>query len=247
MARPNTASCRQHQYAASTANCTHCSVRELAVCAVLSPDESIELERLASNVVLTPNAVLARSGQPTRHVYSVTEGMLRLVRSLPDGRRLITGFSLPGDFIGLSEASSYRHSIEAVGAARVCVFDIDDIRALGARFPKLEHKLLERACIELDTTHDAMLMLARLSPLERLSSFLLRVGRQLQEQGAPTDGTISLPMSRNDIADHLGLTVETVSRTFTRLREMNLIALPDPQRVEILDLKALEKLASANG
>jgi len=227
------------------ANCADCSVRNFAVCSVLDAVESAELERLAATITLEPNAVLARTGQPTRNVYSVTEGMLRLVRALPDGRRLITGFSLPGDFIGLSEATFYRHSIEAVTASRVCVFDLHGLHALGRRFPKLEHKLLERACLELDATHDAMLILARLSPLERLASFLLRIGRQLRKYTRPGGGSevISLPMGRHDIADHLGLTVETVSRSFTRLREMQLIALPEPQWVEICDVGELTRLA----
>jgi len=233
------------------ANCTECSVRQFAVCAVLDAEEGAELERLASTIVLAPNAVLARSGQPTRQVYSVTQGLVRLVRALPDGRRLITGFSLPGDFIGLSEATHYRHSIEAVTASQVCVFDLDDLRALGRRFPKLESKLLERACMELDTSHDAMLMLARLSPLERLAGFLLRIGAQLRKcarsAGSATADAIFLPMGRSDIADHLGLTVETVSRSFTRLREMRLIHLPDPQWIEVNDHAALTRLACGVG
>jgi len=236
---------RQHITASAPANCIDCSIRNFAVCAVLDTEESAELERLASTITLEPNAVLARTGQPTRHVYSVTRGVLRLVRALPDGRRLITGFSLPGDFIGLSEATCYRHSIEAVTASQVCIFDLQDLRTLGRRFPKLEHKLLERACLELDATHDAMLILARLSPLERLASFLLRISGQLHKYTRNTDSTeaISLPMGRHDIADHLGLTVETVSRSFTRLREMQVITLPDPQWVEIRDIGTLTKLA----
>jgi len=254
MAKSNTAAFRPSRTPPATADCGHCMARELAVCAVLSEEESIELERLATRRTLLSDAVLAHSGQPITHVYSVTQGMLRRVRALPDGRRLVTGFSLPGDFIGLSEATNHRHSIEAVTASQVCEFALDDIRALSHRFPKLEHKLLERACMELDSTQDAMLMLARLSPLERLAGFLLHMGRQLRRR-SPCNGSasdemapgdvIALPMNRHDIADHLGLTVETVSRSFTRLRQLGLIALPDPQWVEIHDSSALAKLASA--
>jgi len=225
--------------------------RELAICTALAADESNELERLANRRALPPNSVLASSGKPASHVYSVTDGMLRQVRTLPDGRRLVTGFSLPGDFIGLSEAATWRYNIEAVTASQVCEFAIDELRTLRARFPKLEHKLLERACLELDTSRDAMLMLARLSPLERLAGFLLQLGQKLRRcapgnaMPSPHRPVITLPMSRHDIADHLGLTVETVSRSFTRLRQMGLIALPDPQWVELHDPDALERLASA--
>jgi len=253
MGRLSTAVSRHQDCASSQVDCTRCMARELAVCAVLSAEESTELERLATRRTLSPDMVLARSGQPTQHVYSITQGMLRRVRTLADGRRLITGFSLPGDFIGLSEATSYRHSIETVTASQVCEFALDDIRELGHRFPKLEHKLLERACMELDASQDAMLMLARLSPLERLAGFLLQLGHQLRQRSCcgampaavETGTVITLPMSRHDIADHLGLTVETVSRSFTRLRQMDLIALPDPQWVEIHNSSALAELASA--
>jgi len=247
MIRSGTAPARHHAVS-TTPDCARCMARELSICTALATDESNELERLASRRILAPNAVLAQSGQQAHYVYSVTDGLLRLVRTLPDGRRLVTGFSLPGDFIGLSEASTWRYSIEAVTASQVCEFAADDIRALGQRFPKLEHKLLERACMALDADQDAMLMLARLSPLERLAGFLLQFGQKLHRC---TPGTarpspaITLPMSRHDIADHLGLTVETVSRSFTRLRQMGLIALPDPQWVEIHDQDGLQRLASA--
>jgi len=189
----------------------------------------------------------------------VTQGMLRRVCTLADGRRLVAGFSLPGDFIGLSDLAAHRYSIEAVTASEVCAFTLDDLRALRRRFPKLEHKLLERACMELDMNQQAMLLLARLSPLERLANFLLQFGQQLQRRsrprrpscpqtsGATPEHMVVLPMSRHDIADHLGLTVETVSRSFTKLRQMELITLPNPQWVHIHDHEALSRLASAAG
>ena len=243
MSRQSIVHCRFQARAAAPLDCAHCSVRELAVCASLPSHESESLERHATSQPLPANAVLARAGQPCRHAYSVTSGMLRLVRTLPDARRQVVAFVLPGHFVGLSEAEHYRHNIEAVIESSVCVFELDGIRDLRARFPRFERTLLERACREIDDAHDSMLLLARLSPLERLASFLLRL--RLQMRIAEDDPRLSLPMTRGDIADHLGLTIETVSRSFTRLREQGVIALPDPQHVEILDHKALSDLASA--
>ncbi len=242
MPAPNLAPCRQNPKLPTPADCQQCSAYGLAVCSALSADELDELERYAGKLTVPAGGVLARSGQPCRSAYSVTGGMLRLVRMLPDARRQVVEFMLPGDFIGLSEAQFYRYNIEAVVPSTACVFDMDEIRRLRERFPKLEHKMLERACISLDDAQDAMLMLARLSPLERLAGFLLRLRRRYRENGIPGDA-IELPMGRSDIADHLGLTIETVSRSFTRLRGQALIALPDPQRVEILDIDALAELA----
>src|SRR5690606_28366433 len=136
-----------------------------------------------------------------------------------------------------SAAPLHRHGIEAVVPSRVCMFEVEALRDLRRRFPGFEHTLLERACRDLDDAHDSMLLLARLAPLERLASFLLRLRRQMRIRD--DEPKMSLPMGRGDIADHLGLTVETVSRSFTRLREQGLIALPDPQHAAILVHAAL--------
>ncbi len=243
MSRQTLVHCRFHASTAAPLDCARCGVRELAVCAALPLRESETLERYATSQPLPANAVVARAGQPCRQAYSVTSGMLRLVRTLPDARRQVVAFVLPGHFVGLSEAGHYRHNIEAVVESSVCMFELDDIRDLRARFPKFEHTLLERACREIDDAHDSMLLLARLSPLERLASFLVRLRQQMRI--ADDDPHLSLPMTRGDIADHLGLTIETVSRSFTRLREQGVIVLPDPQHVEIRDPEGLVELASA--
>ncbi len=243
MPSQNLARCSRHSRAVVPLDCARCAVRDLAVCAALPTPEIDALEQYASSVELPANGELARTGQPCRHAYSVTSGMLRLVRTLPDARRQVVAFALPGHFVGLSESTLHRHSIEAVVPSRVCAFELDGIRDLRERFPGFEHTLLDRACRDLDDAHDTMLLLARLSPLERLASFLLRLRKQMKVRD--DDPRIALPMGRGDIADHLGLTVETVSRSFTRLREQGVIALPDPQHVEILDHDALSELASA--
>jgi CRP/FNR family transcriptional regulator, anaerobic regulatory protein len=244
MSSANSAPCRKNTRIPRPADCDQCSAYGLAVCSALDLDELRELEGYAARLAIPANGVLARAGQPCLHAYSVTDGMLRLVRTLPDARRQLIDFMLPGDFIGLSEADIYRHNVEAVVPSTACVFNMSEIRELRERFPKLEHKMLERACINLDDAHDAMLMLARLSPLERLASFLVRLRARYRGNGIDR-ADIALPMGRSDIADHLGLTIETVSRSFTRLRAQQIIALPDPQRVQVLDNTALERLAHA--
>jgi CRP/FNR family transcriptional regulator len=241
MPAPNFAPCRQNPRMPAPADCSQCGAYGLAVCSSLELDELAQLERHAGRLTVPANSVLAQAGQPRRQAYSVTSGMLRRVRTLPDARRQVIDFMLPGDFIGLSEMEVYRHNVEAVVPSTTCVFDMNEIRQLRQRFPKLEHRMLERACSSLDDAQEAMMMLARLSPLERLASFLLRLRRRYRQNGI-REGDIALPMGRGDIADHLGLTIETVSRSFTRLRGQGLIALPDPQHVEVLDDEALAAL-----
>lgn len=227
----------------TTQDCLHCSVRHLAVCSALSPEEVQALEAVTVSQQVAMGATLARAGEPRQHVYTLTQGALRLVRTLSDGRRQINGFVLPGDYLGLSSSDHHRHDMEAIADSRVCRVSLAHMRDLRSRYPHLERKLLQRACQALDEAQDAALSLARLQPTEKVADFLLR----LAARGARLGGDplrVTLPMGRGDIADHLGLTMETVSRTFTRLRQQALIALPHLNVVELLDEPALQTLAT---
>ncbi|MBD8694841.1 helix-turn-helix domain-containing protein [Stenotrophomonas sp. 169] len=234
--RPATPGC-------STLDCMHCSVRHLAVCSALSPEEGQALEAVTVSQQVAMGSTLARSGEPRHHVYTLTQGALRLVRTLSDGRRQINGFVLPGDYLGLSGSDLHRHDVEAIADSRVCRVSVAHMRELRDRYPHLERKLLQRACQALDDAQDAALSLARLQPPEKVADFLLRLAeREVRLGGVAL--RVTLPMGRGDIADHLGLTMETVSRTFTRLRQQALIALPHLNVVEILDEPALRRLAT---
>ncbi|KAF1691658.1 Crp/Fnr family transcriptional regulator [Pseudoxanthomonas koreensis] len=224
--------------------CLHCQVRHLAVCSALSREEIQALEATASAQVLAPGTVLARQGEARRHVYTVTRGALRLARVSADGRRQVAGFALPGDFVGLSGAPTHQHDIEALAETELCRFGTDAMQRLGTRFPHLQGKLLERACVELDSAREQMMSLARMTPTERVADFLLKLAGRQARTGDPGP-SIALPMPRADIADHLGLTVETVSRCLTALRTRGLIALPGTYRVEILDPTGLKSLEAA--
>ena len=227
-----------------TSVCLHCTVRHLSVCSALACDEVQALERITQTIAAPLGTTLARSGEPRTHVYTVTEGALRLVRTLADGRRQVNGFVLPGDYVGLSGSDHHRYDIEAIADSRVCRVPTTQMRDLRLQYPHLERKLLQRACQELDAAQDNALALARLQPPERLAAFLLHLAERETRLGSRVGKRISLPMGRGDIADHLGLTMETVSRTFTKLRQQGLIALPQLNVVEILDFTGLQTLAN---
>lgn len=224
--------------------CLHCQVRHLSICSALSPEEMHALDAAAGLQVLEPGAMLARQGDPRQHVFTVTRGALRLVRLSADGRRQVAGFALPGDFVGLSGAASHPHDIQALAETELCRFSLEAMQRLGELFPRLQAKLLERACLELDSAHERMMSLARMNPTERMADFLLTLAERQTRCGDPGPSLL-LPMPRADIADHLGLTVETVSRSLTALRTRGLIALPGTYRVDILDRSGLELLKAA--
>ncbi|NYZ63885.1 Crp/Fnr family transcriptional regulator [Luteimonas deserti] len=224
------------------AGCDGCLSRHLAVCAALPAAETHALEAAAGEVMLAAGATLAHEGAARREVYTVTRGMLRRVRLLPDGRRLVAGFLMPGDFIGFSGAPAYRHTIEAITESVLCVFPMQSMRRLCERYPELESGMLAQACAELDATRASLMLLARMGPSERLAGFLIDLAERQRLRGG-TAHHVDLPMTRADIADHLGLTIETVSRSFTRLRQAGTIAFDDPRRIDLVDLPALRAAA----
>lgn len=222
--------------------CAHCAVRGRAVCSALSEHEMETLDRATQHLRCSAGSTLVRAGDARQYVYTLTSGVLRMVRTLADGRRQVAGFVLPGDYVGLTGTPQHRHDIEALVDSQVCRTPVADMRAIRERYPHLERKLLQRTSMELAAAQDTGLALARLQPGERLAHFLLRLAARSTQPGLPGD-TVALPMGRGDIADHLGLTMETVSRTFTKLKQQRLIALPQLHLVQILDYPGLRRLA----
>ena len=135
--------------------------------------------------------------------------MLKLFKQLADGRRQIVGFMVPGDFLGLAFGGLHLCSAEAVTEVTLCRFPRAAFLALCDECPALEKEILQRTSTELAAAQEQMLLLGRKTALERVASFVLSMGRRQRRRTAEA---VALPMNRIDIADHLGLTVETVSR-----------------------------------
>lgn len=223
--------------------CADCEVRRTAICAALDNTEVGALERIMTSTRLGANEMLVQEGDPRRKVFSLTSGMLRLLTVLPDGRRQITGFLLPGDYLGLVDDEVYTQTAEAVVPSVLCAFPVREMHGLLETYPRLKDRLYAMTRAALKQARDNQLVLGRLAPVEKISSFLLVLSARLAGDRAPPADRFPLAMTRTDIADYLGLTVETVSRSFTKLRMQGLIRLPDAHRVEILDRRALADVA----
>jgi CRP/FNR family transcriptional regulator len=195
--------------------------------------EDLALRGLLTNRLaetLKPDQLLFCEGDPADCVFEVIEGTLRLYKMMPDGRRAITGFLFPGEVLGVLVKDRYLYSAEAVTRVRLQRYQRSQLHSLLARAPNLGRTLLAMACDELSAAQDQMLLLARKCAAERIASFLIAVARRLSPDGRPVS-EIELPMTRLDIADYLGLTIETVSRVLTKFKTEGLIALPSPHRV----------------
>lgn len=196
------------------------------------------LAAIAQVKVLDREQALFAEGDAADAVFRVVDGVIRLYKLLPDGRRQIIGFLQAGDMVGLAFAARYLYSAETVTATTVQRIARGQLDALLDAQPALARRLLSVTTSELVAAQDQMLLLGRKTALEKLASFLLALSRRSAGNRA-----IALPMSRGDIADYLGLTTETVSRGFTKLKTGRLIRILDGGKVELLDRDALADLA----
>jgi CRP/FNR family transcriptional regulator len=207
---------------------------------VIGPEDFVRLSALAFRLDVSDRQAFMTEGEPAEHFFTMTQGVAKLFKLMPDGRRQITGFARPGDFIGLAAGvSGYASTAEAVGAVRLCRFNRSQLRLLLDDFPQMEEAILAAASSELAAAQAQMMVLGRKTSRERLATFLLSWrGSESQETA-----TMPLPITRQDIADYLGLTIETVSRCFTGLRHAGLIALPAPGEVTLLEPTQLAAVA----
>jgi len=225
--------------------CTACEARPFSVCNAIDSRDIDRLATLAVSLNVDAGRTFIEEGDPAEHFFNVTAGTAKLFKLLPDGRRQITGFASTGTFLGLAVSSSYAFSAEAVDATRICRFSRTRLRRLLDDFPAMEKRLLEVASNELVAAQEQMLLLGRKTARERVASFLLARDSVATGEGAAFAARrVSLPMARTDIADYLGLTVETVSRTMTRLRRDRLIEMPSPTEILLRNHAALAQLAA---
>lgn len=198
------------------------------------------LDTLGAVMRLRRDETLFYDGDAADRYYKVVSGALRSCKLLSDGRRHITDFFMPGDFIGVEALGTHGSTVEAINDAMLVRYDRRLIDALVARRPHVGKFLLDRVCADLSQARARMLQLGRMSARERLASFLLRISARSARRD---DDTIPLPMTRTDIGDHLGLTTETVCRTFAQLKTAGVIEALSPHELRVLKRPQLAALA----
>lgn len=223
--------------------CANCDVKSRAICAVLDSSELSELAKVNRHRSLGAGDCLFFEGDQNEAYYVVMEGSLKLYKLLADGRRQVTGFLFKGDFLGLTYADEHSVTVEALESVKLCQMPRSTFEGLVSGSQPLGRKLLQVASKGIASAQEQMLLLGRKTAQERLASFLLWLSARADERGdSPT--RLDVPMSRTDMGDYLGLTVETVSRTVTKLKTSGVIHLADKGMIEIKDLDRLEDLAA---
>lgn len=213
----------------------------------LTPEESGALNAIMRRKKIAAGQVYVIEGDDTRDFGTVISGVGKLVRDAEDGRSQIVGLLFASDFVAGAFAGQgvgrEPYTIEAVSTMKLSLFPRDQLETLLRKYPSLERRMLDHALDELRITRDWMVLLGRKTASERVASFLLYVAGKMQRSGAGQTAEFDLPLGRADIADFIGLTIETVSRQMTRLKRDGVLEMSSTKHVVRLDSEGLRRRA----
>ena len=224
--------------------CRSCEARHRGVCGVLPIQQLVKLSRQTSKVTVEAEQQIALEGDQVNHYSNILKGVVKLSKLTADGRQQIVGLQFAPDFVGRLFSDRNDFAVEAATETNLCTFPRAALESLIGEVPELAQLLHRQNLRELDEARDWMLMLGRKSAAERVASFLHFIALHGDPEHAAGNGPLQfdIPLKRSDIADFLGLTIETVSRQFTRLRQSGVIVLLTNRRVEVPDLARLQAL-----
>ncbi|KAA9006073.1 transcriptional regulator FnrL [Histidinibacterium aquaticum] len=225
-------------------SCDSCPIRHRAVCARCESDELQELERIKYYRTHEAGHPICWAGDDMTFVASVVKGAATLSQTMEDGRTQMVGLLLPSDFIGRPGRTTMAYDVTAASDVTLCCFRRKPFEKMLATTPHIGERLLDMTLDELDAAREWMLILGRKTAREKIASLLSIVARRelaigMGFTGASKGMTIDLPLTREAMADYLGLTLETVSRQISALKREGIIVLHGKRQIEIPDMAAL--------
>ncbi|HBZ43609.1 MAG TPA: transcriptional regulator [Maritimibacter sp.] len=223
-------------------DCSQCPIRHRAVCSRCEPDELETLENIKYYRTYEAGQPILWSGDHMEFVASVVTGIATLSQAMEDGRTQMVGLLLPSDFIGRPGRERAPFDVVAVSDVTLCCFRRRPFEEMMTQTPHIGQRLLEMTLDELDSAREWMLVLGRKTAREKIASLVLIIARRDSSlrRKLPADGmTFDLPLTREAMADYLGLTLETVSRQISALRKTGTIRLEGKRHVIVPDLDAL--------
>lgn len=219
--------------------CAKCPIRHRAVCARCDDDELAVLEKMKSYKTYAPGEAIIWRGDDMQHISSVVVGIASLSRTLEDGRTQMVGLLLPSDFIGRPGRQAVDFDVTAVTEVTLCRFERKAFEALVADVPHISQRVMEMALDELNAAREWMVLLGRKTAREKIATFIEMVVRR--DSVPPHAGDPhTLPLTREEIANFLGLTLETVSRQLSLMKKDGVLNFIDRRKFEIRDLAALQ-------
>ena len=222
--------------------CASCEARHRGLCGALEPEQLVALAKVSRKHKAGESEELIGDAERIEAYSNVLSGVVKLTKTLSDGRQQIVGLQFAPDFLGRPFRAESAINAEAATEVGLCSFPKAAMDRMMKEQPGLEHRLLQQTLKELDEARDWMVTLGRKTAAEKVASFLLLIARTIDPTADPgrRSATFDLPLTRADIADFLGLTIETVSRQFTRLRTDGIIAIENNRHVTVPSLARLE-------
>lgn len=221
--------------------CLACEARHKGICGALEPQELVQLAKTTSKRKVSPGTQLIADAGPVKQYANILSGVVKLSKTLADGRQQIVGLQFAPDFLGRPFERESRLRADAATSVSLCSFPRSALERAINGSPGLERRLLNQTLKQLDDARDWMLTLGRKTAGEKVASFLLLIARNIDPYADQhrTAASFDLPLTRGDIADFLGLTLETVSRQLTKLRTEGIIQMEAARHVTIPDLGRL--------
>ncbi len=225
--------------------CASCEARHRGICGALEPEQLVTLARSSYKQKAGGGDELVGDAERVESYSNVLAGVVKLTKTLSDGRQQIVGLQFAPDFLGRPFKSESEINAEAATDVSLCSFPKAALERMVKSSPELEHRLYQQSLKELDEARDWMVTLGRKTASEKIASFLLMIARHIDPAADPgrASATFDLPLSRADIADFLGLTIETVSRQLTKLRADKVIHIENNRHVTVPDMERLETRA----
>jgi CRP/FNR family transcriptional regulator len=223
--------------------CQSCEARHRGVCGALDPQQLTALSRISSRREVFAGTELVGDAEPVESYSNVLSGVVKLTKILSDGRQQIVGLQFAPDFLGRPFRAESALNAEAATSVSLCSFPRAVIERMMKESPGLEHRLLKQTLKELDEAREWMVTLGRKTASEKVSSFLLLIAYNINPTSSAKSAAFDLPLTRSDIADFLGLTIETVSRQFTKLRAQGVIRIENNRHVVVDDMAGLKRCA----
>jgi CRP/FNR family transcriptional regulator len=221
--------------------CSRCVARGATLCASLADGDMHRLFSLATDQRVEAGEMLLQQELPASHVFSIRSGHATIFRLTADGRRQILAFLFPGDFVGFTSEDRYHYGVSAISPVEACRFERSALEALIEAFPPMDRKLRFTLTRAMDASFELLFSLGRKDALQKVASFLWYVSYRQRKLGQ-AENPVHLPMRRADVADFMGLTTETVSRTLKVLKQMGAIRLKGAYEVEIADMTRLRSI-----
>ncbi|KQT50661.1 hypothetical protein ASG43_05065 [Aureimonas sp. Leaf454] len=225
------------------AACVGCEARHRGICGALEGSELAQMSRASSRRVVAAGCNIGRIFGQTDSLSNILSGAVRLSKRLPDGRQQIVGLQFAPMLVGRPFDRDDTIEAAAAGPVRLCTIPRRSFDAMLAKNPDFERKVLEQTLALLDESRDMLMSLGRKTALERVASYVKMIVERNAAAGAASSGAIVMPLTRGEMADFLGLTIETVSRRMTDLRKMGIVAFQNASSIRLLSAAKLNEVS----